>query len=100
MFCPTNSKTKWLIMVFKFVIQWRLMFSWAMLINTMKLLSTLPSKKDCLSQNMPYCNVIFLKRIVLKDFGPLIKHRPHWINFTILTFISENNRYSRYLYKI
>jgi len=28
-------------------------------------------------------------------FGPLIKHCPHWINFTILTFISEKNRYFR-----
>ncbi len=31
---------------------------------------------------------------------PLIEHGPHWINFTILTFISENNRYFKGLYKI
>jgi hypothetical protein len=30
----------------------------------------------------------------------LIKHGPHWINFTIFTFISENNTYFRCLYKI
>jgi len=24
-----------------------------------------------------------------KTFGPLIEHRPHWINFIIFTFISE-----------
>jgi hypothetical protein len=32
--------------------------------------------------------------------GPLKKYGPHWINFTILTFMNENNRYSRSLYKI
>jgi hypothetical protein len=35
-----------------------------------------------------------------KEFGPLKKHGPHWINFTILTFMNENNRYSKSLYKI
>jgi hypothetical protein len=40
------------------------------------------------------------KNEISKNFGPLIKHGPHWINFTILTFISENNRYSRCLCKI
>jgi hypothetical protein len=34
------------------------------------------------------------------NFGPLIEHGPHWINFIILTFISENNRYFRCPYKI
>ncbi len=29
-----------------------------------------------------------------------MEHGPHWINFTILTFMSENNRYFRCLYKI
>jgi hypothetical protein len=29
----------------------------------------------------------------------LIEHGPHWINFNILTFISENNRYFKCLYK-
>jgi hypothetical protein len=40
------------------------------------------------------------KNEISKNFGPLIKHGPHWINFIILTFISENNRYSRCLCKI
>jgi DNA-binding PadR family transcriptional regulator len=34
------------------------------------------------------------------NFGPLIKHAPHSINFTILIFINEKKRYSSYLYKI
>jgi hypothetical protein len=43
------------------------------------------------------------------NFGPLIEHGPHWINFIILTFISEynnnnnnnnNNNKFRCLYKI
>ncbi len=35
-----------------------------------------------------------------KNFGPLIQHGPHWMNFTILIFISENNKYSKCPYKI
>jgi len=35
-----------------------------------------------------------------ENFGPLIEHSPHWINFIILTFISENNRYFRCPYKV
>jgi hypothetical protein len=34
------------------------------------------------------------------NFGPLIKHDPHWINYTNLTFTNEKNRYFRGLYKI
>jgi hypothetical protein len=33
-------------------------------------------------------------------FGPLVKHGPHWINFIILTFISENKIKFKGLYKI
>ncbi len=34
------------------------------------------------------------------NFGPLIKHGSHWINFIVRTFISENNKYFKYVYKI
>jgi len=34
------------------------------------------------------------------SFGPLIEHGPHWINFIIFTFISENNRYFKSLFNI
>jgi hypothetical protein len=44
---------------------------------------------ECDSNLMPYWN-----------FGPSIKHGTHWINFIILTFINENNKYFRCLYKI
>jgi hypothetical protein len=39
-----------------------------------------------------------LKSEICGNFGPLIEHDPHWINFTILT--SESNRYFKCLYKI
>ncbi len=32
-------------------------------------------------------------------FWPLIEHGLNWINFTILIFISERNRYFRCAYK-
>jgi hypothetical protein len=35
---------------------------------------------------MPYCNFL-IQKVNSKNFGPLIEHGPHWINFTILTFI-------------
>jgi hypothetical protein len=34
------------------------------------------------------------------SFGSLIEHGSHWINFINLTFIRENNRYFRCLYKL
>ncbi len=40
------------------------------------------------------------KNEIFGNFGPLIEHGPHWINFTIFTFISENNGYFRCPYKI
>ncbi len=48
MWCSTNSQARWSIPMFKFVIHQKLMFSQAVLIKAMKLLSTLPSKEDCL----------------------------------------------------
>jgi hypothetical protein len=49
---------------------------------------------------MPYYNVKISKCQNFGNFGPLIEHSPHWINFTLPTFISENNRYFISLYKI
>ncbi len=40
------------------------------------------------------------KKTKFGNFGPLIEHGPHWINFTIINFISENNRYFGGLYKL
>jgi hypothetical protein len=42
----------------------------------------------------------FSKIEIFGNFGPLIKHGSHWINFTILTFISEKHGYFRCPYKI
>jgi hypothetical protein len=42
------------------------------------------------------CPIIMLnisKNQISRNFGPLIGHGPHWINFTIVTFLSENNIY-------
>jgi hypothetical protein len=49
---------------------------------------------------MPYYNVKISKCQSFGNFGPFIEHSPHWINFTLPTFISENNRYFISLYKI
>jgi hypothetical protein len=43
---------------------------------------------------------MFSKSQISKKFGPLIKHDPHWINFIIFIFISENNRYFKSQHKI
>ncbi len=51
---------------------------------------------ECDKNQVPYCNVKVLKNEIYGNFGPLIEHGPHWINFIILTFISENNRYFKW----
>ncbi len=55
---------------------------------------------ECDNNQMHYCNVKNSKNQNFENFGPLIKHDVHWINFIILTFISEKNRYFRGLYEI
>jgi len=40
------------------------------------------------------------KSQIYRNFGPLLKHGPHWINFIILIFISEKKRYFKNLHKI
>jgi len=49
------------------------------------------------------CSIAMLKVLknqIFGNFGPLMEHGPHWINFIILTFISEKNRYFKSLHKI
>ncbi len=55
---------------------------------------------ECDKNQVPYCNVKSFTNEISKNFGPLVDYGPHWINFTILTFISENNIYSRCLCKV
>jgi hypothetical protein len=55
---------------------------------------------ECDNNQMPYYNVKNFKNQIFGNFGPLIKLGLHWISFTIITFISENNRYFGGLYKI
>jgi hypothetical protein len=52
---------------------------------------------ECDKNQMPYQNVKSFKKSNFWEFWAIDKH---WINFTILTFISKNNRYFRCLYKI
>ncbi len=52
---------------------------------------------ECDKNQMPYYNV----KSFFGEFWAIdIEHGSHWINFTILTFISEKDRYFRCLYKI
>ncbi len=88
MCCPTNYKTKWSIAMFKYVIQWKLMFSWAVLIKIAKLLNTLPSKEDCLSQNMQHASPSHTYEIIKKtslNFANFIKECTAF-NIDIITF--------------
>ncbi len=57
----------------------------------------------CMSVTKFKCLIAMLnisKNENFKKFGPLIEYGPHWINFIIFTFISENKINFRGLYKI
>jgi hypothetical protein len=46
----------------------------------------------CINVTETKCPIVFKKFQKVKffgNFGPLIEHSPHWINFTIIIFISE-----------
>jgi hypothetical protein len=43
---------------------------------------------------------MFFKSQIFGNFGPLIEHGSHWINFIIFNIISVKNRYFKSLYKI
>jgi len=75
-------------------------FFWLKIFITNTLCTNVYKMYECDKNQMPYYNVKCFKISNLKSFGPLIEHGPHWINFTILTFLSEKNRYFRGLYKI
>jgi hypothetical protein len=58
----------------------------------------------CKNVTRTKCPIVMYKvlksEISRKYYGPLIKHGPHSMNFTILAFISEKNRYFRCPYQI
>jgi hypothetical protein len=57
----------------------------------------------CMNVTITKCPIVMSKNSKnqnFENFGLLIKHDVHWINFSILTFISEKNRYFRGLYEI
>jgi hypothetical protein len=43
---------------------------------------------ECDKNQVRFCNVKSFQSEVFGNFGPLIEHGPHWINFIILTFRS------------
>jgi hypothetical protein len=55
---------------------------------------------ECDNNQTPYYNVKVSKKKNFGNFGPLVTHDLHWINFIILIFISQNNRNFRGLYQI
>jgi len=65
-------------------------FFWPKIFTTYTLCANVYKIYEFDQNQMPYYST----------FGPLIEYDPHWINFIILTFISENNRYFKGLYKI
>ncbi len=75
-------------------------FFWPNFFTTNTLCLNVYKVYECDKNQMPYCNVKNFKKSNLWEFWPLIKYDPHWINFTIFTFISENNRYIKGLQKI
>jgi hypothetical protein len=52
-------------------------------------------KPNALLQCKKFLKVKFLGILAID-----IEHGPHWLNFTILTFINENDTYFKGLYKI
>jgi len=68
--------------------------------TTNTLIASVYKMFSCNKNQVPYYNVQNFKKWNFWEFGPLIEHGPHWIDFIIITFISEKNRYFRCPYKI
>ncbi len=49
---------------------------------------------------MPYWNVKSFKKWIFLEFWAIDRHAPHWINFTIISFISQQYWYSKFVDKI
>jgi hypothetical protein len=75
-------------------------FFWSKIFITNTLCANVYKIYKCDKNQMPYYNVKSFKKTNFGKFWAIIKHGPHWINFIILTFINENNRYFKSLYKI
>jgi len=69
-------------------------FFWPKIFTTNTLCANVHKMYECDKNQMPYCKCnFFSKSQIFENFGPLMEHGPHWINFIIITFINENNRY-------
>jgi hypothetical protein len=75
-------------------------FFWPKIFTRNTLCTNVYKMYECGKNQMSYCNVKDFKNQFFGNFGPLMEHGSYWINFIILTFISENNRYFRGLHKI
>jgi hypothetical protein len=60
---------------------------WPKILVTNTLNTNVHKMYECDKNQVPYCK--FFLHEFFGNFEPLIKHAPHSINFTILTFISE-----------
>jgi hypothetical protein len=75
---------------------------WKQLITYYQTLYVLTCIK-CMNVTRTKCAIAMYKvskNQISRNLGPLIEHGPHWINFNILTFTTENNRYFKGLHKI
>jgi hypothetical protein len=64
-------------------------FFWPKILITNTLGTNVHIMYECDKNQMPYYNIKYFLNENFENFRPFIKHGPHWINFTILTFISE-----------
>ncbi len=75
-------------------------FFWRKIFMTKKLYVNVYKWFECDKKKCPLALSCFSKSQIFGDFGPLIKHCLHWINFVIFTFLSEKNRYFKCLHII
>jgi hypothetical protein len=66
-------------------------FFWLEIFITNILCANVYKMYECDKNQMPYYKVFKKINQFFENFGPLIKHGPHWINYTIFIFINNNN---------
>jgi hypothetical protein len=75
-------------------------FFWPKIFTTNTLYLNVYKIYECDKNQMLYCNVKSFEKSNFWEFWAIDGTWPHWINFIILTFISEKNRYFKSLHKI
>jgi hypothetical protein len=64
-------------------------FFWPKIFITNILCANVYKMYECDNNQMPYCNIKSFKNQIYENFGPLMEHGPHWINFIILILIMK-----------